>query len=140
MWDTLKKCHRKYLAATDKVSYLNRLPHSGTYQSLVEQLNLLSFEDLGLDGPNDSYYFKYDRDGSNNKVSGITVSHIQDTEDYSIILLFMKKGERIPLHDHEEMTVLTRVLNGKLKYRALDKIHPEDFKKDPLSKNNFFAI
>ena len=93
MCDTLRKCYRKYSAATDKIAYLSRLPHNGTYQSLVEQLNSLTFEDLGLDGPIDPYYFKSDRDVTEQEIPGITVSHIQDTEDYSIILLFMKKGK-----------------------------------------------
>eukprot|EP00345_Euplotes_harpa_P007303 CAMPEP_0168329478 /NCGR_PEP_ID=MMETSP0213-20121227/7135_1 /TAXON_ID=151035 /ORGANISM="Euplotes harpa, Strain FSP1.4" /LENGTH=138 /DNA_ID=CAMNT_0008332817 /DNA_START=67 /DNA_END=483 /DNA_ORIENTATION=+ len=133
MCDTLKKCHKKYLTASNPVTFLNRLPYSGTYQKLVEQLNDLTLDDLGIEGNNDPYYFRPEEGHDENKRFGITVSHIVDNEDYSVILLFMKKGEKIPLHDHEEMSVLTRVLTGKVKYRALDKVEPELYSKDPLS-------
>ena len=37
-------------------------------------------------------------------------------------MFFLKKGSGLPLHDHEDMAVFTRVLSGNIKYRAMDKV------------------
>ena len=138
MCDTLKKCHRSYKKAIHKISFLSKLPQNDTYQDLAHQFNSLSLEDLGIDGPDDPYFFRpeFDRDGL--KVPGITVTHIYDNEDYAILLFFLRKGEWLPLHDHEDMAVLARVLTGKIRYRALDKINLKSEPKDPYNIYNYY--
>ena len=46
----------------------------------------------------------------------------QDEEDYRLVLFFFKKGTRMPLHDHPNMSVFFRLVFGNLSYRAYDKI------------------
>ena len=135
MWDTLKKCHRSYKKAIDKQSFLSNLPQNQTFHWLSEHLNSLSLEDLGIDGPDDSYFFKPEYDNNGNRIPGITFTHIYDNEDYAIILFFLRKGEFLPMHDHENMTVLARVLTGKMRYRALDKINLQS---EPKNINNLY--
>ena len=45
-----------------------------------------------------------------------------DSEDYRLVLFFIKKGTRMPLHDHPNMAVFFRLVFGKLNYRAYDKV------------------
>eukprot|EP01134_Creolimax_fragrantissima_P003168 CFRG3168T1 len=47
---------------------------------------------------------------------GSVVSH----RNYTIGIFYLKKGEIIPLHDHPEMTVLSKVLYGRLRVRSMD--------------------
>ena len=90
---------------------------------MSEQLNDLSLEELGIDGEDDPYYFRPERVGGRGRPSPkITATHIVDTDDYAILLFFLKKGSGLPLHDHEDMHLYTRVLTGQIKYRAMDKI------------------
>ena len=48
----------------------------------------------------------------------------------------MKKGARMPLHDHPNMCVFFRMLFGKLNYKSYDKID-EKFKYNQFSINEY---
>jgi quercetin dioxygenase-like cupin family protein len=58
---------------------------------------------------------------------------IEACDDYRLVLFFIKKGTKMPLHDHPNMCVFFRSLFGKLNYTGFDKI-------DEKFKYNKFAI
>ena len=43
-----------------------------------------------------------------------------DSEDYRLVLFFIKKGTRMPLHDHPNMAVMTRLLEGSMALASYD--------------------
>ena len=47
---------------------------------------------------------------------------IEGSEDYRLVLFFIKKGMKMPLHDHPNMSVYFKLLFGKLNMTAYDKI------------------
>lgn len=67
---------------------------------------------MGVEGPDDPYHFQ-------KQLNRITV---EGCEDYRLVLFFIKKGTRMPLHDHPNMCVFFRMLFGKLNYRSFDKV------------------
>lgn len=79
-------------------------------------------EQMGVLGPNDPYHFQ-------EKLNRITIS---GNEDYRLVLFFIKKGTKMPLHDHPNMSVFFRLMFGKLKYVSFDKL-------DTKFKYNEFA-
>jgi hypothetical protein len=83
---------------------------------------------LGVTGPNDPYHFQ-------EKLNRITIS---GNEDYRLVLFFIKKGTKMPLHDHPNMSVFFRLMFGKLKYVSFDKLDTKfkynDFAEDEYSE------
>ena len=67
---------------------------------------------LGVSGSDDPYHF----DGPLNRV---TIEG--DSEDYRLVMFFIKKGTTMPLHDHPNMCVFFRLVFGELKYLGYDK-------------------
>jgi quercetin dioxygenase-like cupin family protein len=47
---------------------------------------------------------------------------VETSEDYRLVLFFLKKGTKMPLHDHPNMCVFFRMLFGRLNFRSYDKI------------------
>ena len=47
---------------------------------------------------------------------------VEGTDDYRLVLFFIKKGAKMHLHDHPNMSVYFRLLFGKLNYKSFDKI------------------
>ena len=62
-----------------------------------------------------------------------------DREDYRLVLFFIKKGTRMPLHDHPNMSVFFRMVFGKLNYRAYDKID-EKYKYNDFVEDEYREI
>eukprot|EP00353_Schmidingerella_taraikaensis_P007346 CAMPEP_0185584262 /NCGR_PEP_ID=MMETSP0434-20130131/31145_1 /TAXON_ID=626734 ORGANISM="Favella taraikaensis, Strain Fe Narragansett Bay" /NCGR_SAMPLE_ID=MMETSP0434 /ASSEMBLY_ACC=CAM_ASM_000379 /LENGTH=204 /DNA_ID=CAMNT_0028203901 /DNA_START=185 /DNA_END=799 /DNA_ORIENTATION=- len=82
---------------------------------MVSRMNSITPQCLGIECEGDCpYHFK----GNLNRV---TIDGI-DSEDYRLVLFFIKKGTRMPLHDHPNMSVFFRLVFGKLNYRAYDKV------------------
>ena len=77
------------------------------------------------------YHFK----GNLNRV---TVDGL-DSEDYRLVLFFIKKGTRMPLHDHPNMSVFFRMVFGKLNYRSFDKVD-EKFKYNEFVDDEYQEI
>jgi quercetin dioxygenase-like cupin family protein len=82
----------------------------------------LTPEKLGVDGSDDPYHFE----GPLNRV---TIDG--DSEDYRLVMFFIKKGTVMPLHDHPNMSVFFRLVFGELKYYGYDKVE------DKFKYNNF---
>ena len=100
-------------------------------QNLVSKMNALKPEYLGIQGMGeDPYHFK----GNLNRV---TVD--MDNEDYRLVLFFIKKGTRMPLHDHPNMSVFFRLIFGSLDYRSYDKID-EKFKYNDFVDDEYQEI
>jgi quercetin dioxygenase-like cupin family protein len=89
-------------------------------------MNNLSVNELGVQGPEDPYHFQ-------KKLNRIT---IDGCDDYRLVLFFIKKGARMPLHDHPNMCVFFRMMFGKLNYKSYDKID-EKFKYNQFSINEY---
>ncbi len=89
-------------------------------------MNNISLEQLGIEGPDDPYYFR-------EKLNRIT---IEGSEDYRLVLFFIKKGTKMPLHDHPNMCVFFRMMFGRLSYRAYDKID-DKFKYNQFSLDEY---
>ena len=62
-----------------------------------------------------------------------------DSEDYRLVLFFIKKGTRMPLHDHPNMSVFFRLVFGKLNYRSYDKMD-EKFKYNDFVDDEYHEI
>ena len=94
---------------------INFLDHTHTEpgcQKLIERMNSMSLKELGIEGPDDPYHFK----------KGLNRITIEGSEDYRLVLFFIRKGTRMPLHDHPNMCVFFRMMFGKLSYRSYDKL------------------
>jgi quercetin dioxygenase-like cupin family protein len=85
-------------------------------------------EQIGVTGPNDPYHF----DGPLNRIT-ITGNN---SEDYRLVLFFIKKGTRMPLHDHPNMSVYFRLLFGELNYTGYDKVE-EKFRYNEFSSDEY---
>jgi hypothetical protein len=82
-------------------------------QKICNDLQKLTPEKLGVSGSDDPYHF----DGPLNRV---TIDGA--TEDYRLVMFFIKKGMTMPLHDHPNMSVFFRLVFGELKYFGYDKV------------------
>jgi hypothetical protein len=89
-------------------------------------MNSMNLNQLGIEGPDDAKYFQ-------KQLNRIT---IEGSEDYRLVLFFIKKGARMPLHDHPNMCVFFRMLFGKLNYKSYDKID-EKFKYNQFSLDEY---
>lgn len=89
-------------------------------------MNSISAKELGIEGPDDPYHFQ-------KNLNRIT---IEGSDDYRLVLFFIKKGQRMPLHDHPNMCVFFRMMFGKLNYKSYDKID-EKFKYNKFSLNEY---
>ena len=52
------------------------------------------------------------------------------------MLFFIKKGTRMPLHDHPNMAVFFRLVFGELNYRSYDKLD-EKFKYNQFADDEY---
>ena len=92
---------------------------------MVEAVNDCTLENFGINGHDDPYFFLPETNKYGYKNPKITSTSIYDEDAYAILFFFMRKGQVMPLHDHPEMSVFTRVLTGRLRVRALDKINKD---------------
>ena len=83
----------------------------------------LTPERLGCSGAQDPYCFE----GPLNR----TTITGENSEDYRLVLFFIKKGTAMPLHDHPNMSVFFRLVFRELAYHSYDKLD------DKLKYNDF---
>ena len=108
-------CHRSFLDGT--------ITDPGC-QSMTSRMTALTPECLGVECLGECpYHFK----GNLNRVMVD-----EGSEDYKLVLFFIKKGTRMPLHDHPNMSVFFRLVFGSLDYRSYDKVD-EKFKYNDFS-------
>lgn len=63
----------------------------------------------------------------------------ENSEDYRLVLFFIKKGTEMPLHDHPNMSVFFRLVFGELKYYSYDKID-EKYKYNSFSADEYVEL
>mmetsp|Transcript_15783 Transcript_15783/g.24556 ORF Transcript_15783/g.24556 Transcript_15783/m.24556 type:complete len:271 (+) Transcript_15783:385-1197(+) len=54
-------------------------------------------------------------------LTNIEFVDVIDNDDFTVGIFLIPKGQRLPLHDHPGMTVLSKVLFGTLKVNSFDK-------------------
>ena len=92
-------------------------------------MNKIDIKQLGIEGPECDYHFQ-------ERLNRITV---EGSDDYRLVLFFIKKGTRMPLHDHPNMCVFFRLMFGKLSYRSYDKIE-DKFKYNDFSSDEYTQL
>ena len=86
-------------------------------------------QQAGMSSLNDPEYFQ----------KNLNRAVIEGCEDYRLVLFFIKKGTKMHLHDHPNMSVYFRTLFGELAYRGFDKV-PEKFRYNQFSSDEYFQI
>jgi len=122
----IEKVQKLSLAAkhsTCQKSFLNNTVRDIDCQSMVQKMTNITPEMLGVTSREDPYHFA----GPLNRV---TIDC--NEQDYRLVLFFIKKGTRMPLHDHPNMAVFFRLVFGELNYVSYDKL-------DDKFKYNDFA-
>ena len=118
-------CHRSFLDGTIA---------DPSCQSMVNRMSAITPLDMGIENELDGtcpYHFK----GNLNRV---TIDTSAD-EDYRLVLFFIKKGTRMPLHDHPNMSVFFRLVFGDLKYHAYDKVD-DKYKYNSFSEDEYAEL
>lgn len=126
---TVKSMSVKAKNAGNHLSFLDHTFREPGCQKLIEQMNNISLESLGITGQDDPYHFK-------ENLNRIT---IEGSDDYRLVLFFIKKGQKMPLHDHPNMCVFFRMLFGKLNYRSYDKVD-EKFRYNKFSLDEYMEL
>jgi len=81
-------------------------------------MDSITLKEVGITGTN----AEEDKNHFRSNLNRVT---IDGTEDYRLVLFFIKKGTVMPLHDHPNMSVYFKLMYGKLSYFAYDKIDPK---------------
>lgn len=124
--NTVKKMSVKSKVNGNSINFLDQTNKEPGCQKLMETMNHMTLKELGIDGPEDPYHFQKNL----NRVT------IEGSEDYRLVLFFIKKGTRMPLHDHPNMCVFFRMMFGRLNYRSYDKVD-EKFRYNKFSLDEY---
>lgn len=129
--ESVKNCALQAERASCSRTFLNTTVSDPVCQRIVKQMSEITPEMLGVTGDSDPYYFKGD-------LNRVTITG-ENSEDYRLVLFFIKKGTRMPLHDHPNMAVFFRLLFGELKYHGYDKLDPK-FKYNDFSSDEYLEL
>jgi len=128
---SVKDVSLQSIKASNNIAYLNSTVTDPSCQRIAQRMSEMTPEMLGVTGPDDPYHFQ----GPLNRV---TITG-ENSEDYRLVLFFIKKGTRMPLHDHPNMSVFFRVLFGELKYTGYDKLD-DKFKFNSFSSDEYCEL
>jgi hypothetical protein len=95
-------------------------------------MNSIDIRDLGISGTNaetDKYHYQ-------ENLNRVTVD---GNDDYRLVLFFIKKGTKMPLHDHPNMSVYFKLMFGKLSYVSYDKVDPK-FRHNDFSLDEYWEM
>ena len=113
-------------------SFLDGTITNPSCQQLVKSMNSMTPEQMGITCEGECpYHFQGD-------LNRVTIDGI-DSEDYRLVLFFIKKGTRMPLHDHPNMSVFFRLVFGNLHYHAYDKAD-EKFKYNDFVDDEYLEL
>lgn len=101
-------------------------------QKIIQKMDSIRIEDLGISGTDsatDKYHFQ-------EKLNRVV---IDGNEDYRLVLFFIKKGTRMPLHDHPNMSVYFKLMFGNLNMTLYDKLD-DKFKYNNFSNDEYAEI
>ncbi len=110
----VKCCSLQAQRASCTRTFLDQCVSDPSCLAIAQRMSELTPEQLGITGSLDPYHFE----GPLNRV---TIEG-EDSEDFRLVLFFIKKGTRMPLHDHPNMAVFFRLLFGELRYTGYDKL------------------
>lgn len=128
--ESVKNCAVAQSRASCSRSFLNATVSDPTCQRIVADMQKLTPEMLGCSGSDDPYHFEA-------PLNRVTVDGA--SEDYRLVLFFIKKGTTMPLHDHPNMSVFFRLVFGQLNYHGYDKLD-EKFKYNNFSADEYKEI
>ena len=127
--ETVKRMSVKSKVNGNAINFLDNTHVDPGCQLIREKMNTISLDQLGVKGPDDPYHFQQ-------RLNRIT---IEGSDDYRLVLFFIKKGTRMPLHDHPNMCVFFRMMFGKLNYRGYDKLD-EKFRYNKFSLDEYHEL
>jgi cysteamine dioxygenase len=116
----------KTMRCNNKVEFLDSCGRDPSCLKLIQKMIDVDLNKLGIDHESDPYYFR----------SPLNRVTIEGNEDYRLVLFFIKKGTRMPLHDHPNMTVFFKLMFGQLNYRSYDKVENK-FKYNDFSNDEY---
>lgn len=127
----VKRMSVKARSSVNKVDFLdNSLKHAAC-QNIIRTMQAIPLKELGIEGTdsrNDDYHFQKPL----NRVV------IEESDDYRLVMFFIKKGQQMPLHDHPNMSVYFKLMFGSLSYYSYDKVESKyvynDFSNDEYSE------
>mmetsp|Transcript_8729 Transcript_8729/g.22278 ORF Transcript_8729/g.22278 Transcript_8729/m.22278 type:complete len:223 (+) Transcript_8729:40-708(+) len=98
-------------------TFRSKLSDAGAEEvgEMMDLMNAVDVRDLGLEPPA--------------SVSGISYVSIVETPEFHICLFLIGPSEHLPLHDHPDMTVLSRVIRGTLTVTSYDVVAEEGAKR-----------
>ena len=129
--ESVKNCALQAQRASCSRTFLNSTVSDPVCQRIVQQMSDITPEMLGVTDDHDPYYFKGD-------LNRVTITG-ENCEDFRLVLFFIKKGTRMPLHDHPNMSVFFRLVFGELKYHGYDKLD-EKFKYNDFSSDEYLEL
>lgn len=97
------------------VDFLDNSLKDTTCQNIIKMMKKIPLQELGISGTDsaaDAYHFQ-------KPLNRVT---IDCTDDYRLVMFFIKKGQEMPLHDHPNMSVYFKLMFGKLSYYSYDKV------------------
>ncbi len=121
--ESVKHCAVAQVKSQCSRSFLNATVSDPVCQKIVGDMQRLTPEMLGCTGSDDPYHFQ-------TPLNRVVIDG--SSEDYRLVLFFIKKGATMPLHDHPNMSVFFRLVFGELKYHGYDKLN-EKYKYNDFS-------
>ena len=112
--DSVKKMAIKTKKNGHCIDLLDHSTNDPLCQNIIQRMNSIDVRGLGISGHNaelDKYHFQTEL----NRVT------IEGNDDYRLVLFFIKKGTKMPLHDHPNMSVYFKLMFGKLNMTTYDK-------------------
>ena len=114
------------------IDFLDNSTADPMCRKIIERMNSIKINELGISGTNsesDPYHFK-------EKLNRVT---IDGNDDFRLVLFFIKKGTRMPLHDHPNMSVYFKLMFGKLNMTTYDKVEHK-YKYNQFSNDEYTEI
>lgn len=112
---------RLYMSCLDVFKGVGTVPSPEGDRMLRRIIDGLMPEDIGL--PRNLQFLDHD--------STVVCTTIYQCQNFSLYVLFLPKNAVIPLHNHPEMTVFSKLLLGKVHIKAYDLVNPNIINNNP---------